>query len=70
VKKGLKPNAELVIVQWDSKKMSVETEMSPSDRDLYSKDKVLKTMEEAGWEVVNIEDFLPVQNIFVCRPLR
>ena len=35
---SLKPGATLVVVHWDSEKMSVEIEMSPSDLDLYSKE--------------------------------
>jgi predicted methyltransferase len=65
---GLKPGATLVIVQWDSEKMSVEVELSPSDRDLYSQENLLKTLEDAGYEVVRIESFLPVQNIYIFRP--
>jgi ubiquinone/menaquinone biosynthesis C-methylase UbiE len=68
LKTSLKPGATLAVVQWDSKKMSAETEMSPSDIDLYSKEKLLKTMEDAGYEVVRIESFLPVQNIYICHP--
>jgi hypothetical protein len=56
------------VVQWDSKKMSLEIELSPSDLDLYSKEKVLKTMEDADYDVVGIETFLPVQNVFICKP--
>lgn len=65
---SLKPGATLAVVQWDSKKMSVEIELSPSDLNLYSKEKLLKTMEDAGYEIVRIESFLPLQNIYICRP--
>jgi ubiquinone/menaquinone biosynthesis C-methylase UbiE len=65
---SLKPGATLVVVQWDSEKISIETEMSPSDLDLYSKKKLLKTMKDVGYEVVRIESFLSVQNIYICRP--
>ena len=65
---SLKPGATLVIVQWDSEKMSVEHEVSPSDLELYSKETVLKTMKDVGYEVVRIESFLSVQNVYICRP--
>jgi len=65
---GLKPGATLAVVQWDSEKMSVETEMSPSDRELYSKERLLRIMEEASYEVVRIESFLSVQNIYIWCP--
>jgi predicted methyltransferase len=38
------------------------------DRDRYSMKTILKMIYSSGLEVVDIMDFLPVQNIYICTP--
>ncbi len=67
--KGLSANGRIAIVQWSAEKLAGEVpEWDPKDRDLYSMKTILKMIYSSGLEVVNIMDFLPVQNIYVCIP--
>jgi SAM-dependent methyltransferase len=68
MKPCLKPGATLVIVQWDSTKMKIEhPDMSAKDTELFSKEYVLQRVKAAGYQVLRLETFLPVQNIYICR---
>ena len=67
--KGLSANGKIAIVQWAAEKMEGELpEWDPKDRDLYSMKTIIKMIYSSGLEVVNIMDFLPVQNIYLCIP--
>jgi ubiquinone/menaquinone biosynthesis C-methylase UbiE len=67
--KGLSANGKIAIVQWAAEKMEGELPpWDPKDRDRYSMKTVLKTIYSSGLEVVDIMDFLPVQNIYICIP--
>ena len=69
VARSLKPGAMVAIVQWDAAKMDSETpEDWGPDRDNYTLRTNLRTIYDAGFEVVEILDFLPVQRIFLCQP--
>jgi ubiquinone/menaquinone biosynthesis C-methylase UbiE len=70
IQPSLKPDGKLVIVQWDAAKMNAEVDLSPSDKVLYAKETVLKQIEAADYEVERTETFLPMQNIYVCKPVR
>ena len=68
MKPCLKPGSTLVIVQWDSAKMKIEhPDMSAKDSELFSKEYVLQRVKAAGYKVLRLETFLPVQNIYICR---
>lgn len=67
LKPCLKPGATLVIVQWDAAKMKIEhPDMSAQDMELFSKEYVLQRVKAAGYKVLRLETFLPVQNIYIC----
>lgn len=58
----LKPNGLLVLVQWDGHKMG------HPDVYVYSKESVLKVIENSCFELVRVETFLPRENIYILRP--
>jgi ubiquinone/menaquinone biosynthesis C-methylase UbiE len=67
--KGLSDYGRIAIVQWAAEKMEGEVPIwDPKDRDRYSIKTILKMIYSSGLEVVNIMDFLPVQNIYICIP--
>jgi ubiquinone/menaquinone biosynthesis C-methylase UbiE len=69
VAKSLKPEASLVIVQWDEEKMGKEQkDWDPADRAKYSLRTNLRMIYGAGFEVTRILDFLPLQKIYICVP--
>ena len=69
IKHSLKPEGILVIVQWDAAKMDPESPgWDPEDRALYTLQTNLGHIYQAGYEVLDIKTFLPVQNIYVCQP--
>lgn len=71
LKPGLKKGGTLVLVQWDSVKMKIEhPDMSAKDSQIYSKEYLLERVKTAGYDVLRIETFLPVQNIYICRPTK
>jgi hypothetical protein len=41
--------------------------MSAKDTELFSKEYVLQRVKAAGYQVLRLETFLPVQNIYICR---
>ena len=66
---SLKKDGKLVFVQWDAAKMDSEAPgWDPRDRELYTKRTMLKMIDDADYEVVEIKDFLPMQLIYICRP--
>lgn len=67
--KGLSANGKIAIVQWSAEKLEGEVpKWDPKDRELYSMKTILRMIYSSGLEVVNIMDFLPVQNIYICTP--
>ncbi len=67
--KGLSANGKIAIVQWSAEKLGGEVpKWEPKDRDLYSMKTIFKMIYSSGLEVVDIMDFLPVQNIYICIP--
>jgi len=66
---SLKPNGLLVIVQWAADKMDPEAPgWDPKDRELYTLRTNLGHIYGAGYEVLDIKTFLPMQNIYICQP--
>jgi ubiquinone/menaquinone biosynthesis C-methylase UbiE len=67
--RGLSANGKIAIVQWAAEKMEGEMPgWDPKDRDRYSMRTILRMIYSSGLEVVDIMDFLPVQNIYICTP--
>ena len=61
IKASLKPNAAVVILDQDPDKVR------SSSGHFFPKDKILKLVSEAGFEVVGIETFLPRDNFYILR---
>ena len=71
VAKCLKPEAKLVIVQWDEEKMGYELKgWSSEDRKRYTLRANLRMIYDADFEVLQILNFLPLQLIYVCQPFK
>jgi ubiquinone/menaquinone biosynthesis C-methylase UbiE len=69
LQQNLKANGSLVIVQWDAEKMDSESKgWDPDDRALHTLRANLRRIYDADFEVVQIEEFLPMQLIYVCQP--
>jgi ubiquinone/menaquinone biosynthesis C-methylase UbiE len=69
LKSGLKPGGRLVIVQWDAEKMDSEAVgWDPEDRSQFTQEATLRWIFEAGYDVIRLLDFLPMQNIYICKP--
>jgi len=66
--KGLKPNGNVVIVQWDAEKMQKELTSSSSISYSLSMSTTLRKILNSGLDVQKILTFLPMQNIYVCSP--
>jgi len=60
IKPCLKPGAIVVIVDGDPEKQS--------SRHFLKKETVLEKIEEANYELVRIETFLPRDSIYICHP--
>ena len=68
---SLTAEGRVVFVQWDAAKMGRElTGWDPTDREKYTMRTTLRMIYDAGYEVIDMLDFLPVQNIYVCAPRR
>lgn len=68
---SLKPGGYLVIVQWDTEKMAKEVKnWDLKDQARYTLRTNLRTIYAAGFEVVQIKDFLPMQRIYLCLPAK
>ena len=69
LKSCLKPDGQVVIVQWDAEKMDTEApDWSAEDREKYTQQTTLGIISDADYEVERILDFLPVQLIYICCP--
>lgn len=69
LKSCLQPDGNVVIVQWDAEKMDSEApDWSPKDRKKYTQQTTLRIIYDAGFEVMRILDFLPMQLIYICCP--
>ncbi len=67
--RGLCANGRIAIVQWAAEKMEGEApQWDPKDRERYTLRTTLRMIYSSGLEVVDIMDFLPMQNIYVCLP--
>lgn len=64
--KGLKPDGQLVIIDWDPGKLGqlAEGQANPL------LELTRRQVRDAGFEVVRILDFLPTQRMWVCRRQR
>jgi ubiquinone/menaquinone biosynthesis C-methylase UbiE len=68
---SLTEEGRVVFVQWDAAKMGREMPgWDPVDREKYTMRTTLRTIYDAGYEVIEILNFLPVQNIYICAPRR
>ena len=68
LKNSLKPEGVIVFIQWDADKMVAEHPGLGSDfRSEYSQQNTLTMIDKAGLDVVSVETFLPVQNIYICK---
>lgn len=66
---SLKPEGNLVIVQWDAEKMDSESKgWDADDRAKYTLRTNLRHIYGGELEVVQIKDFLPMQLIYICQP--
>jgi len=71
IKSCLKPDGCIVIIQWDAGKMDPEApDWSAEDREKYTQQTTLRIIYDAGYEVERILNFLPMQLIYICCPLR
>lgn len=69
LKKSLKPGGVIVFIQWDADKMAAEHPGLDSDfRAEFSRQNTLMMIDKAGLDVISTETFLPVQNIYICKP--
>ena len=65
----LKPNGVYAIVQWDTEKLDPELlDWEAEDRDQFTMRATLRQIYDSKMEVIRIEHFLPVQNIYFCQP--
>jgi ubiquinone/menaquinone biosynthesis C-methylase UbiE len=68
ISNSLKENGKLVFVQWDAEKMDSEMpSWDCEDRERYTVRTMLKMIYDAGYEVLAIKDFLPMQLIYICQ---
>lgn len=66
---SLKKEGKIIFIQWDAEKMDSEAPgWDPRDRERYTRKTMLKMIDDAGYDVLEIKDFLPMQLIYVCRP--
>ena len=68
ISSSLKENGRLVFIQWDAEKMDSEMPgWDSEDRELYTVRTMLKMIYDAGYEVLEMKDFLPMQLIYICQ---
>jgi len=71
LKSGLKPGGRLAVVQWDAEKLGSEmVDWDPANRAQFTQEATLRWIFEGGYDVVRVLDFLPMQNIYICKPRR
>jgi ubiquinone/menaquinone biosynthesis C-methylase UbiE len=70
VARSLKPGGTLVVVGWDAHKMAPELPGWGADRERHTLRAYLRTLYGAGFEVVAVKDFLPMQHMLVCQPAK
>jgi hypothetical protein len=63
VKRALKPGAHVGIIDRDPDKYSVDR------YHFLTKEKILKYLGQAGYEIVEIETFLERENVYICKPI-
>ncbi len=69
ISNSLKKDGKLVFIQWDAEKMDSEMPgWDSKDRERYTVRTMLKMIYDAGYEVLEIKDFLPMQLIYICQP--
>lgn len=69
LKKSLKPEGKLVLIQWDAEKMSKELkDWDEDDKQKYTLQTNLRYINDGDFEVAHIKTFLPMQLIYICRP--
>lgn len=69
LRSSLKKDGKVVFVQWDAEKMDSELpNWSTDDRAKYTLRTMLKMIYNAGYEVIQIKNFLPMQLIYICQP--
>jgi ubiquinone/menaquinone biosynthesis C-methylase UbiE len=69
LRNSLKANGKLVFIQWDAEKMDSEMPgWDDKDREKYTLHTMLNMIYEAGYEVLEIKNFLPMQLIYICQP--
>ncbi len=71
IRPSLKPEGCLIIVQWDDKKIEYEKDenFNIENYQPWTISKLLSTIYESGFSVFQIENFLPMQYILLCRPI-
>jgi len=70
IRKSLTPEGRLVVIQWAAEKMDPELPgWDPGDREKYTLRTSLEHIALARFRVVDQLEFLPMQYIFICRPL-
>jgi ubiquinone/menaquinone biosynthesis C-methylase UbiE len=68
LKAALNAHGILAIVQWDSEKMLKEMpELSAEDVVLYSQETTMKRITDGGFQITEIDTFLPMQTIYICK---
>jgi SAM-dependent methyltransferase len=71
IKPYLKPEGTLVLIQWDAEKLLSESPGgSLEDVKEFLKEDLLKNIQAAGYEVIQTETFLSMQNIYICCPVK
>ncbi len=64
IKPCMKPEAALVIIDWDDEKNSYERDFGRSG--VFAD--YLKYIHSAGYEVIKVETFLSMQCFYICKP--
>lgn len=62
IRRALKPEGTVVLVQWDAEKIGYP------ETDYRSKTTLMNVISKSGFELVRIETFLARENIYILRP--
>jgi ubiquinone/menaquinone biosynthesis C-methylase UbiE len=69
IRPSLTENGVLIIVQWDAEKMDFElSDWDESNRELFTMRTTLRKIYDSNYEVFKMKTFLPMQNIYFCKP--